>query len=108
MEVLMNKVRFVLDTAAFDARYQIVAVRTGGKYVLASEILLDPGACLSPEEAAQITRRFEQVLGRPLRTLEEIDRVKRRLEAENIEASKCAHEASTRHSSVVTPDTSNP
>ena len=62
----------------------------------------------TPEEAAQITRRFEQVLGRPLRTLEEIDRVKRRLEAENIEASKCAHEASTRHSSVVTPDTSNP
>ena len=67
----------------------------------------DRGA-FSPDECAAIRSRFEQILGRPLRTLEEIDRVKRRLEAENIEASKCAHEASTRHSSVVAPVTSNP
>lgn len=54
MEVLLNKVRFTVDTAAFDARYQVVAVRTGKKYISTSEILLDPGACLSREEAAQI------------------------------------------------------
>ena len=59
----------------------------------------------TPEEAAQITRRFEQVLGRPLRTLEEIDRVKRRLEAENIEASRRAREASGRTKSAATPET---
>ena len=86
-------------------------VRERGRYTLAvreeeGRFLKDVrSGYYTPEEAAQITRRFEQVLGRPLKTTEQIEAEWHRWVEENREASRRAREASGRTKSAATPET---